>query len=156
MAKGFYKTLSSIIRQMKADGKIIIDIDVLKNRIDLSELDREELEDKCKGAMSAVELYQNGFRSIIRGRGIFIDYAKARNRTVLEQLVRNVAADEKQKSSMVDILETIIDGVPETDDNQMRLCFDEDGQLAVDDKGRVILAEEMSKQELLELLYKLV
>ena len=156
MAKGYYKILSAIIRQMKADGKIIIDIDDLKNGIDLSELDREELEDKCASAMAAVELYQNGFRSIIRGRGIFVDYIKAKNRTVLEQLVRNVATDEKQKASVVDALEKIIEGVPETDDFQMRLCFDEDGQLAVDDNGCVLLAEEMSKQELLELLYKLV
>ena len=156
MAKGFYSILGAIIRQMKEDGKIIIDIDELKNKIDVSELDRSELEDRCKGAMAAVELYQNGFRSVIRGRGIFIDYTKARNRAVLEQLIRNVTTDERQKATMIDVLETILDGVPETADNQMRLCFDENGELAVDENGSVILAEEMTKQELLELLYKLV
>lgn len=156
MAKGYYKILSAIIRQMKADEKIIIDIDELKNRIDVSGLDRSELEDRCKSAMAAVELYQNGFRSIIRGRGIFIDYTKARNRAVLEQLIRNVTTDERQKATMIDVLETILDGVPDTTDNQIRFCFDENGELAVDENGAVVLAEEMSKHELLELLYKLV
>lgn len=156
MSKGYYSTLNHIIRQMKQDGKIIIDIDQIADSISVKNLKRKELEEKCKKAMASVSLYQNGFRSVLHGKGIFVDYAKAKNKVVVEQLIRNVEKDERQKSYMMDVLQTIVEGIPETTEKQIRFCFDEDGQLAVDDNGCVLLAEEMSKQELLELLYKLV
>ncbi len=151
MENGFYSALNKIVRQMKQDGNIIFDTETTSNKIDLSGLDREELEEKCKKAMTAVIFYQNGLRSVVHGKGIYVDYEKIKSRVVIEKLLTNAKDGEVKKELMVDVLTTIIDRLPESAGNQM--YFDPE---KTDENGDLLIFEEKSKEELVEMLKELI
>lgn len=151
MKDGLYSALNKIVRQQKQEGNVIFDTETTSSKIDLSGLDREELEERCKKAMTAVVFYQNGLRSVIHGQGIYVDYEKIKNRIVIEKLLTNAKAEEAKKELMVDVLTTIVNGLPEDTGNQM--YFDPD---RTDENGELLLFEEKSKEELIEMLKELI
>ena len=66
---GFYSQLNTRIRQLMTEGKALIDREEVAKHVDLSEVDRDDLERMCRNAMASVMLYQNNFRSFVRGKG---------------------------------------------------------------------------------------
>ena len=105
---GFYAQFSKEIRRKKDSGVLVIDRDRLANAIDLTELSREELEDRCSKAMAACSLYQNGFRSFVRGEGVYIDAAVCTNPILLRKLVENAQAGVNEKVVVLKSLEKIL------------------------------------------------
>ncbi len=149
---GIYSQLNKIVRQMKQDGNVIFDVDSVSEKIDISSMDRAELESKCKKAMTSVTFYQNHLRSVVHGKGIYVDYDKIRSRMVLEKLLINARFNEEKKALMISIFEDIINGLPE-DTGGNQLYFDPD---KTDENGDLLIFEEKSKEELIEMLQELL
>ena len=74
------------------DADLVIDADKMANEIymnaDLSSLSREELEHRFISAYTRVLLAQNGYRSVVRGLGFFVD-EKTTNPSVFAMLFKN-------------------------------------------------------------------
>lgn len=147
MKKSYYSMLNKRIKQMKADKKYIIDRQELAKDIDLSEEDPAEKDTMLANLMVSVMLYQNDYRSVIKGQGVFIDAGALRSKVIANTLVNNSELDVKQRTAALKRLQTIADNLP--DDDCLQISFD------ADDDKQIIYYEEMSKKELIELIIKL-
>ncbi len=58
--------------------------------------------------MAACSLYQNGFRSFVRGEGVYIDAAVCTNPILLRKLVENAQAGVNEKVVVLKSLEKIL------------------------------------------------
>lgn len=139
---GMYSKLNKWIKKMKSDDAIVIDRQDLVERLDYSEMDRNELETRCKNADVSIMLYQNGFRSVVKGKGIFIDYLKMKNPDAVAQLVRNAQIATGKKKEVELKIKAILKNLEEAEDYPSQMAFDEN----------MTLFEEMSKEELIQFL----
>ena len=141
---GFYSQLNTRIRQLMTEGEALIDRDEIANFLDLSDVDREDLERICRNAMASVMLYQNDFRSFVRGKGLFINYKMAKDPAILKKLCENATKSADKKLAIQKMLESAEQNALEENGGQM--------QLMIGDDGKIIIFEELSKQELWDLL----
>lgn len=142
---GIYSRLNKWIRNMKSNGSVVIDRQELTKRLDYSEMDRKELEARCKNADVSVVLYQNGFRSVVKGKGVFVDSVEMKNPNTIAQLVRNATASAEQKKQVELALKEALKNLEKSGDFGSQMAFDED----------MTIFEEMSRDELIEVLKKL-
>ena len=147
MKKSYYSLLNTIIRQMKTDGKLIINRSDLKEYLDLSEESREDIEDMCKNFMISVMAYQNNYRATIKGRSIFINVDMINNKQAMQLLVDNSDLDVKSRMAVTQRLTQLLQKMPSTDISQMAFGMDED--------GNILFYDEMTDAELIETLEKL-
>ena len=141
---GFYSQLNTRIRQLMTEGKALIDREEVAKHVDLSEVDRDDLERMCRNAMASVMLYQNNFRSFVRGKGLFVNYEMIKDPAILRQLCDNAARSTEEKLIIQKLLESAEKNALMENGGQMQLMIGEDGEL--------IIFEELSKQELWDLL----
>lgn len=141
---GFYSQLNTRIRQLMTEGKALIDREEVAKHVDLSEVDRDDLERMCRNAMASVMLYQNNFRSFVRGKGLFVNYEMIKDPAILRQLCDNAARSTEEKLIIQKLLESAEKNALLENGGQMQLMIGEDGEL--------IIFEELSKQELWDLL----
>lgn len=144
MAEGYYSQLNERVKQLKVNGDVVVDREKIADTIDLSNMDREELEYKCKQAMAQVILYQNGYRSVFRGQGVFVDYEAVRSKAVIHRLINNAQLSVEQKIAAKLALQELESNIPEEEYIGSRFVCDEDGNLTV--------VEEMSRRELIDAL----
>ena len=147
MNKGYYSMLNKIIRQKKTDDQYIIDRDELKKHINFEGEDPAEIEDMCKNLMIGVMLYQNNYRSVIKGQCVYIDTDALKSKTIAEHLVSNQSLDVKSRTAALQKLEKIASDLPEDDFSQLSFTVEEDGS--------GILYQEMSREELITLIREL-
>ena len=149
MSDGYYSKLSNRMKELKEDGAMVIRRDTLAAYLDLSEVDREELEKKCANAMASVILYQAGYRSVVRGEGLFLNYKETSNPLFLQKLCENSQLDALQKKQVAEGLERIkqkvFEGVP--DYAQIALGMDENGNMH--------FYEEITSDEIVKMLEKM-
>ena len=143
---GIYSRLNQWVREMKSNDAIVIDRQDLVDRLDYSEMDRDELETRCKNADVGIILYQNGFRSVVRGKGVFIDYLKMKNPKAIEQLIANAkqSADKKRKVELA--IRNALKNLEESEDYGSQMAFDED----------MTIFEEMTREELIRALREMI
>lgn len=143
---GIYSRLNQWVREMKTNDAIVIDRQDLVDRLDYSEMDRDELEIRCKNADVGIILYQNGFRSVVRGKGVFIDYLKMKNPKAIEQLISNAkqSADKKRKVELA--IRNALKNLEESEDYGSQMAFDED----------MTIFEEMTREELIQTLREMI
>ena len=142
---GIYSRLNKWIRTMKSNGSVVIDRRELTKRLDYSEMSREELEARCKNVDVSMMLYQNGFRSVVKGKGVFVDSVEMKNPDTIAQLVRNATASTEQKKQVELALREALKNLEKSEDFGSQIAFDED----------MTLFEEMSRDELIEVLREL-
>lgn len=139
-----YSMLNKIIRQMRSDGKYIIDRQDIAKYVDLSKEDQAEKDEMLANFMAGVMLHQNDYRSIVKGHGIFIDVDALRSKTIANTLKNNANLDVGHRTAVLQKLEMIAHNLPDEDCSQINFCQDDDGNL--------IMYEDMTKQELIELI----
>lgn len=148
MADGIYSKLSQRIKEISDQDILVINVRTLAEYIDISEMDPAEKDRRLKQAMASVALYQNGFRSVERGSGYFLDYKNCDNPIYLQKLCDNANVDAKTKSIVLRALEQLkqknIDGLPE----YAQFVFD------FDDDGNSQYIEEITRDQLIEMLRK--
>lgn len=139
---GIYSRLNQWVREMKSNDAIVIDRQDLVDRLDYSEMDRDELETRCKNADVGIILYQNGFRSVVRGRGVFVDYLKMKNPHAIEQLVKNADRSTAEKERIGLAIREALKTLEKSEDYGSQMAFDED----------MTIFEEMTREELIQAL----
>lgn len=149
MADGFYSKMTERIRQLQAEGTMVIKRDTLANYLDLSEMDRDELESRCKQAIACCSLYQNGFRSVMRGEGLFIDYQNTDNPVFLKKLTENSELDADQKRQVANALKKI------TEKRIAEMPDYAQFAMGVDSDGNMRFYEEITSEEIIEMLERL-
>ena len=144
MKNSYYSMLNKIIRQMKADGKLIIKKSQLTDYIDLSEESREDIEEQCKNLMASVMAYQNNLRATIKGRGIFINVDLINNKQAMQMLIDNSNLDIESRIAVAQELKKKAFELPNADMAQMAFAMDADGE--------TFFYTEMTDEELIDVL----
>ena len=118
-------------------------VDVLMNDSDckaaIEEVDREDLERRYYGAFIRVYLNAIGYRSVIRGKGIYIDVEKSDNPAYVAKVLENAGISVKDAEQAVLVIKKAIKANPKIN-----------GQLQFDMDGNCIVS--LSDEELLEQL----
>lgn len=145
--KGIYSMLNNLIRQMKEDGKFIIERKDLTSKIDVSEMDREELERSYKSAAACNVLWMNGYRSYLKGKGIFLDVKAIKSKSVMRQFLDNAKASAIQRINVEKFIQMLESELKDDSLPQEAFTADED--------GNIVYFTEMSNEEIIEILKEL-
>lgn len=111
----------------------------IQEEISLEDMSREELEIRYIRAITSVHLYQEGYRSIIKGQGYFAHPQKISKPEYIARIYNSSIIEEKKKAQIVKKLQhTIL--------NDSHLS----GQLEFDITGQI--KEHLTTEELLEII----
>jgi hypothetical protein len=141
-----YRRIRLLIKATEDKRKTVIKskdiVDSIANTIDLSNVSREELEERLIKAEVAVCLYQCGYRSVIRGHGYFVNWAKLDRPEYLENLVENAKASKNEKRKIYkELVRKTVDDFPDY------------AQMYMDMSGEdVIFKEHLTKKDILSML----
>lgn len=147
--EGIYSQYSKRINEIRDNNILVIDVTSLADYVDFSEMSREELERRCKRAAASVALYQNGYRSVVRGEGLFLDYKNSQNPIFLQRLVDNAKIDAEETEKVLRGLQMIMKQNAENlpDYTQIAFQFDPDGKSKIIDELSLSQVIEMLKAE---------
>lgn len=140
--EGLYTAIGAIIHQLEDNGCLAIDakdiVSALKGEVDIYSVPRERFVNFALEAASRCGLYQNGYRSVVRGEGLFVNLNACNKKEYLARLFNNAKLSESAKTQAVNlIMKQIKTQIP--------------GQLTFDfDTGDCI--EEVSEEELIAML----
>lgn len=144
MKNSHYSMINKIVRQKKSNDEYIIDRQEIAKYIDLSEEDQEEKDMMLANFIASTILNYNGYRSVIKGHGVFIDEDALKSKLIAHALINNSRLDVKQRTAALQKLEAIAKNLPDDDASQYSFCSDDDGNL--------IIYEDITKEELIELI----
>lgn len=147
---GCYSALNQRVKQLSESGAVSIIRKDLASYLDLSEMDRAELEEKCANAMAAVVLYQNGFRSFVKGRGVYIDPKKMRDARFVQQLVDNAVKDRDKREVIIEELRQIRNNCISNYSDGSKASY-----MDFDENGNITVKEELNIDEAVDFLEKL-
>lgn len=106
--EGLYTALTALIKQEEAKGKLAIDVKALIEDVqDEVDVHSASLDWYIKVALSAAAentLYQNGYRSVVKGNGLFVNADNCTNEVYLKRLFNNAKLTELQKKQIADYL----------------------------------------------------
>lgn len=139
---GVFSKCAERIKLAEQTFRMVIDADELAHYVhdvvSLRHISRHDLEMKYVKAMVAVCLYQRGWRSVVRGKGKYVNYELCSNPAYMAQVAQNKSRDIKADKEVLERLKEAArsKGI----DHQM--VIRSDGSVGV----------EMSLEEILSLL----
>ena len=141
--EGLYTALNVIIRTKEDENRLAIDVQTLinevKNEVDIYSAPFEWYVQAALRAAAEVALWRNGYRSVVKGNGLFVNVSHCDNPEYMKRLYNNEILTEKQKQKIKTFL---LERVKQTNIP---------GQLIMDfDSGTII--EDVSTQQLIEML----
>lgn len=148
MEDKIYGGIAERIKQMQADGAVVIKRETLEEFINLSNLSREDLETRCKRAIACVCLYQNGFRAVVRGTGLYLDYQNCGNPIFLQRLTDNANLDADQKAQVAKAMANITNKAIADAPDYAQFA------LGVDEHGNMRVYQEITSEEIIQMLEK--
>lgn len=144
-----YHIISVQIVAAREDQKAVVQTDKIVDRTlldaDMSDISREGLERKYVKALTAVCLYQHGYRSVLPGYGYYINWDDCTNPIYMQKLLENAEQNEEVKKI---IRESIQKNVFQK--YAQRLMKVPRGQMRMSENGE--LFTEPTFEELLEML----
>lgn len=143
---GLYTEINAIIHEKEEQKRLAISVDQMVKElmasvnIDVHSASMDwYIETALKSAISTV-LNQNGYRSVIKGDGLFINPDICLKKEYMARLINNVMLEENQKKQIEDMLmKKAESGIPG------QLCFDPE-------TGSIV--EEITLEELVSMLKK--
>jgi hypothetical protein len=143
--KGLFTEISAYIKQCEANKEpgVLVDnlLDDVKNNVDLESVPQGWFIDTSLKTEIAVGLAQAGYRSLVPGRGIYINPAKINNKDLVDYLIQRQMISISQKEEVLKTLEKIQKQIPD----------DIEGQLHLDlETGEMF--ERMSNKQILSML----
>lgn len=100
--------------------------------------------------MSRVSLYQNGYRCVVRGTGLYLDYANYRNPAFIQKLVDNEVEDATKKKLVANSLMAMMRRDAQTHDyGQYKMDFDENNE-------SLRIVQELTDEQLIDMLKDLI
>ncbi len=156
--KGIYTELSALIRMLESKDKKVIDSAYIARQIqNIINFDKaltlEELKDAYAKAAASNALYQNGYKSVVHGEGLFVKVATNNDKHKLRHIYNNAKGLKDQKAFA---LEEILKRLHEVEGCEGQLRFDENGKIEENktiaelieqlrEEAKIIPAEEEEK-----------
>ena len=141
--EGLYSALSALIRQKEEEERLAISVDDLiaevKEEVDVYSASLDWYIKFALRAAVEVTLYQLGYRSVIRGNGMFVNIQNCTKREYLARLFNNAKLSERQKEQVVNMIKNKVNslGLP--------------GQMSMDfDTGMIV--EDITEEQLMAML----
>lgn len=105
---GVFSKCAERIKLAEQTFRMVIDADELAHYVhdvvSLRHISRHDLEMKYVKAMVAVCLYQRGWRSVVRGKGKYVNYELCSNPTYMAQVAQNKSRDIKADKEVLERL----------------------------------------------------
>lgn len=105
---GVFNKCAERIKLAEQNFRMVIDADELAHYvhdvISLRHISRHDLEMKYVKAMCAVCLYQRGWRSVVRGKGKYVNYELCSNPAYMAQVAQNKSRDIKADKEVLEKL----------------------------------------------------
>lgn len=143
--EGLYTAISSIIKEKESENKLVISTDdvveILKDEDYLATASRADLEEYLLRFAVAIGLNDNGYRSVVKGEGLYINLENCTKREYLDRLHNNAVEAEHQREQIVKII------------TKQRELAEIAGQTEWDEETGTII-EQVSIEKLLEMLRK--
>ena len=140
---GLYTALNALIRQEEDEKKIAIDksslVEKVQNEVDVHSASLDWFINMALSAAAEVALYQNGYRSVVKGKGLFVNPEHSENPAYWSRLFNNAKLTELQKKQVVEMLAKGMKnkGI--------------EGQLSIDFSTGMIV-EDVTESQLIEML----
>lgn len=130
--EGLYTAYNALIASLEEDNRLAIDVDALiddvKKEVDVHSASLEWYIRFALRAAAEVSLYNAGYRSVVKGTGIFVNPKNCKKPEYLAKMFNNAKLSEEQKKKVVEML---IWTIKEAGcEGQMFIDF-ETGQIAV-------------------------
>lgn len=105
---GVFSKCAERIKLAEQTFRMVIDADELAHyvhdEVSLRHISRHDLEMKYVRAMAAVSLYQHGWRSVVRGKGKYVNYELCTNPAYMAQVAQNKSRDIKADRAVLERL----------------------------------------------------
>jgi hypothetical protein len=105
---GVFNKCAERIKLAEQTFRMVIDADELSHYVhdvvSLRHISRHDLEMKYVKAMVAVCLYQRGWRSVVRGKGKYVNYELCSNPAYMAQVAQNKSRDIKADKEVLERL----------------------------------------------------
>lgn len=105
---GVFSKCAERIKLAEQTFRMVIDADELAHYVhdvvSLRHISRHDLEMKYVKAMVAVCLYQRGWRSVVRGKGKYVNYELCSNPAYMAQVAQNKSRDIKADKEVLERL----------------------------------------------------
>lgn len=139
--EGLFTAITTAIRERENDDKLVISVDdmvaQLRGDVDFDSVPKEVLADYVLRYAVAIGLNDNGYRSVVKGEGLYVNLEDCKNPDFIARLFNNAMIEEKAKEQVVNVIRKEIEA-----SNVKQFAFDIDG----------MIFEEMTAEQLLELL----
>ncbi len=140
---GLQTAIKAVINERESENRLAVDVDDImkatKEEVDISQVPVGWLTDFALRAAAEVALYQKGYKSVVKGEGIFVNVENCEKPEYLKRLFNNAKLSESQKVNAVNIIKKRI---KETNI---------EGQLTIDfSNGEIV--ENVSEEQLLDML----
>lgn len=110
--KGIYSELNTLIAAEEMTHKLAIDVErltkMIQRVIDFDEIPIKELKDRYARAAASVALYQSGYKSVVRGEGLFVNVMNCKKRDYLARLYNNASLTKRQKDAALELISKTI------------------------------------------------
>lgn len=140
---GLYTALNSLIKSKESEGKICIDKETLvrdvQKEVDVHSASLDWFINMALRAAAEVALYQNGYRSVVKGDGLFVNPEHCNKKDYLIRLFNNAKLTEIQKQKVVEVIKKTV--------NEKIIP----GQLTMD-FSTGLLVEDLTVDQILEML----
>lgn len=141
--EGLYTAINATITQMEMEDHAVLKaetlIDAVKEQVDVYSATLDWYIRFALRAAVEVGLYQNGYKSVIKGKGLFVNPTLCKKPEYLARLFNNAKLTELQKKQAVDAIMGSI---------KASGC---EGQLSMD-FSTGLLSEDITEPQLLEML----
>lgn len=140
--EGLYTAINAIINRREDENRLAADVeDIIKEVKEEVDVYSASLDWYIRFALHAaveVALYQKGYRSVVKGEGIFVNLDNCNKPAYLARMFNNAKLTEKQKQQAVAMIQKAI----KTKTMEGQLRFDTDGTII----------EDITEQQLIEML----
>lgn len=106
--EGLFTNITKIIKEKESEYKLVIStddmVDRLKDEVDLDSVPKSVLADYVLRFAVAVGLSDAGYRSVVKGEGLYINLENCNKKEYLDRLQNNAVEAEQQKLQVVRII----------------------------------------------------
>ena len=140
--EGLYTALGTVILSHEEENHLAIKVDDIikevKHEVDVHSASLDWYIRFALRAAAEVELYRRGYRSVVKGKGLFVNLDNCDKPEYLARLFNNAKLTEQQKTDAVNMIKKAIKAAG---------C---EGQLSFNMDGTIF--ESVSEKQLLEML----
>lgn len=141
--EGLYTALNALIKQKEEEGRLAVSADDLieevKEEVDVYSASLDWYIKFALRAAAQISLWQSGYRSVIKGNGMFVNLQNCTKPEYLSRLFNNAKLSERQKQQVVNMIKRRISelGMP--------------GQMSMDFETGMI-TEDITEEQLMAML----